>query len=34
VSAALNRPNRARFRANLETLLQYVRASNMLLPRA
>ena len=34
VSAALNRPNRARFRANLETLLQYVRASNMVLPRA
>lgn len=34
VSASLNRPNRARFRANLETLLQYVRSSNMVLPRA
>ena len=31
VSASLQKPNRVRFRANLERLLQHVRSSNMVL---
>ena len=34
VSASLQRPNRVRFRANLERLLQHVHSSKMVLPAA